>query len=351
MLKYQLDLFLIAASMLFSLVGVAQTDVYADPGFDTNYILSFRDYLVVTVVSTSANNTVAVHDTSGESLSFATNLPASFGLAVDYKWLTAEYTSTFGRTGDPRKGETSMQSLGFGLTSRKFWFRNFFQKTQGYYLENPEYLNPNFNAQTDNYPHRSDIRATIYYAVLNYGFNHRRYSNNAALWQLERQKKSAGSFTAGLTFSYATYSADSALVPSKYRDFFSERDFITAFDFTMLGLNGGYLHTFSFTKSKKFFLSLALIPGVSYQRGSSFSEVSDVAKDKYAFGLHVEARISFGYNGDVWYSSITSTGYAVSTAFDDTNPFTQGYSFFRFVVGYKIRMPETKSALLKKIGL
>ena len=338
-------------SALFPAILIGQTEEWQDPGYDTSYVKSFRDYFVVTLVSANTNNNIAVFDTTNDEVSFATNLPFSFGLAIDYRWFTVEYTSTFGRTGDPNKGETKMSSIGFGLTGRKFWFRNFYQKTQGYYLENPEYFKPEFNPLTDVYPSRSDVQSSVYYANLNYGFNHRKFSNMAALWQLERQKKSAGSFTVGATFSVASYSADSALIPAKYQPMFSGRDFITEFNFIMLGINGGYLHTFAFGKNRKLFVSLALVPGLSYQDGSSYSNVTDRTQKQQTLGAHGEARIVFGYNGDRWYGSMSSIGYAVSSSFDDTNPFTQGYSFFRFVVGYKILMPEHNIQLLKKFGL
>lgn len=322
-----------------------------DPGYDTAYVKSFRDYLVVTFVSSLSGNEISVTDTNDRSITFGTNLPMSFGLGLDYKWFTFEYTSSFGRTGDSQKGNTEMKSIGFGLTGRKFWFRNFYQSTQGYYLENPKYFDNGFDPSTDIYPHRADIRSTVYYASLNYGFNYRKFSNMAALWQLERQKKSAGSFTAGLTYSFAFYEADSALVPKEYQGLFDKDDFITDFDFSMVGLNVGYLHTFSFTRSRKFFISLALIPGISYQEGTSFVKQTDKTKTDSEVGFHTEARFVAGYNGDRWYTSLSSIGYAVTSAFDNANPFSQGYTFGRFVVGYKIKMPETKSTFLKKIGL
>lgn len=328
-----------------------QTEEWQDPGYDTNYVKSFRDYFVLTLVSANTNNSISITDTTNQDVTFATNLPFSFGVALDYRWFTFEYTSTFGRTGDANKGETKMSSIGFGLTGRKFWFRNFYQKTQGYYLENPQYFNPDFNPVTDAYPSRSDVQSSVYYANLNYGFNHRKFSNMAALWQLERQKKSAGSFTVGATVSVATYMADSALIPKKYQPFFDGRDFVTEFDFKMIGVNGGYLHTFAFGKNRKLFISLALIPGISFQNGKAFSAVTENATVEDALGAHVEGRLVFGYNGDRWYGSMSSIGYAVSSNFDNANPFTQGYSFFRFVVGYKFLMPEHKIRLLKKIGL
>lgn len=339
-------------SLLFlSITASSQDTTYKDPGYDTSYIKSFRDDLVVTLVSASSGNEISAIDKKGNPLTFATNLPASFGIGLDYKWLTFEYTSSFGRTGVPEKGYTKMKSLGFGLTTRKFWFRNFYQNTQGYYMKNPEYLNPDFNPATDIYPFRNDVRSSIYYATLNYGFNHRRFSNIAAVWQLERQQKSAGSFTAGLSFSMAEYQSDSALFTEQFESNFDQSEAITDFAFALYGINAGYLHTFSFTKSHKFFVSLTLIPGISYQEGTARFEDSSLRVKKNTFGLHAEGRVVAGYNGDRWYSAISAISYAVTSAFEGTNPFSQGYSFGRIAVGYKFKTKETKSKFLKKLWL
>ncbi len=83
--------------------AVGQNTEWQDPGYDTNYIKSFRDYFVVTLVSANTNNSISVVDTTRGDVSFGTNLPFSFGVALDYRWFTFEYTNTFGRTGDPHK--------------------------------------------------------------------------------------------------------------------------------------------------------------------------------------------------------------------------------------------------------
>ncbi|MFM2135790.1 MAG: hypothetical protein RL021_1190 [Bacteroidota bacterium] len=338
-------------TITLALSAKAQGDGWKDPGYDTSYILSFRDNLVVTLVATTCGNEISATDTTGKTLTFSTNLPTSFGFGLDYKWLTFEYASSFGKTGVPEKGYTQMKSLGFGLTGRKFWFRNFYQNTQGYYLKNPQFLNPDFNPATDTYPLRGDVSTSVYFATLNYGFNYRRFSNIAALWQLERQKKSAGSFTAGLSFSTATHRSDSALFPEQFEKRFNQDDAITRFDFTMYGINCGYLHTFSFTKSRKYFITLSFIPGISYQNGAAVVEDSGQRYEKNALGLHSEARFATGYNGDRWYASMMSVAYLVSSTFEGTNPLAQGYTFGRIAVGYKFTMKETTSPFLKRIGL
>ncbi len=328
-----------------------QVDTTAAPTYDTNYIKSFRDYLVVTLVSSANSNVIGVSDSNGNSVDFAANLPTSFGIGLDYKWLTLELTSSFGSLGEPNKGETTARSISFGLTMRKFWFRNFYQRMQGYHMDNPTYVNPEFNPVFDQYPYRSDLKTTIYFASINYGFNYRRYSHMASLWQLERQRKSAGSFTAGISYAYNSYGADSSLVPSEVQDRFANRDFLVGYFRNIFGLNIGYLYTLAFGNDGKFFISLALIPGLSYQFERAYYDNGLPAESLNGIGVHSEIRGSLGYNGNQWYTTASLAVYVIASAFEGQNPGSVGYGFGRFVVGYKFRLPETKSPFLKKFGL
>ncbi len=321
------------------------------PVYDTSYIESFRDYMVITLVTVRNTNNVSVNDNYGNDVVFSTNLPFYFGLALDYKWLTFEYTSSFNKQGDISMGKTDSKSIGFGITGRKFWFRNFWKKYQGYYMSNPKYYNPDFDPEIDEYLLRPDLKTTIYFANLNYGFNYRKFSNIASLWQLEKQKKSAGSFTAGLSFAYINYAADSSLIMPEWEENFNENVLIKEFNLLVFGINGGYLHTFPMFKRRRLFISLALIPGLSYQTGQATHESNEQLPQKNMIGAQTEARIVLGYNHKRWYTSLSTIGYYLTNSFSEENPINQDYTFFRFMIGYKIKMPETKSALLKKIGL
>jgi hypothetical protein len=326
-------------------------DTSLGPSYDTSYIKSFRDNFVLTFVTSANSNIVGTSDSLGNDYDFATNLPTSFGLGFDYKWLTLELTSSFGNLGDPKKGETEATSFSFGLTMRKLWFRNFFQHMRGYHLENPTIINPGFDPQTDNYPYRPDVTTTVYFASINYGFNYRRYSHMASLWQLERQRKSAGSFTAGLSYAYNTYSADSALVPRAFQERFENQQFVLGYIKNVVGINLGYLYTLALGNDGRFFISLALIPGLSYQHERAFYDNDLPAQTFNGAGVHAELRGSLGYNGDKWYVAASLAGYAIASAFEGQNPSSVGYGFGRLAIGYKFTLPETKSPFLKKFGL
>lgn len=323
----------------------------SDPGFDSSYIESFDGDLTMSVVAQSNNNNISLKNVLKEEVTFATNLPVSYGIALDYKWLSLGFTSSLGRIPDKEKGFTQLRNFGFGINMRKLTFRNFYQITQGYYLANPGYFNPDFNPATDTYPQRDDLRSSIYYATLNYIFNHKTFSNEAALFQLERQKQSAGTFVTGLTYSYVTYQADSALVPPEYQYLFLGNNFITTLYVNLFGFNAGYMHTFVLTKNYKFFYSLGIIPGLSYQHGSAYYGDGQLPASRSTLGFHAEGRMTLGYNGDKWYAATSIIGYALGGRIHDVNPYNQGFSFLRFSVGYRFKKVEHSNEQLKKIGL
>ena len=343
---------------LLSFVTVVSISLQASsndtiPEYDTTYIESYRDYLVVTLVSVWNANSVTITDNDGIDVSYGTDVPWHFGFALDYKWLTLELTRSLNKEEYAKTAfaATEARSFGFGLTGRRFWFRNFWKKYKGYYLQNPGYMNPNFDPAIDEIPQRNDLETTIYFANLNYGFNYKRFSNMAALWQLEKQKKSAGSFTAGISFATIRYSADSSLIRYEWRQNFEEDALIKKYNLKLFGINGGYLHTFSMFKKKNLFISLAAIPGLSYQVGEAVVGDEERKERKEGFGSQTELRVVLGFNHYRWYTSFSGNFYLISNNFAENNTIFQDYSFIRFMVGYKIKMRETKSEFLKKLRL
>jgi len=350
MAKYKrIFLLFFIGSFLTNMQALAQDTI---PNYDTSYIESYRDYMVITLVSVWNANNVRITDNHGDDVSFATDMPWHFGFAVDYKWITLELTRNLDKKyAETARTATEAKSFGFGLTGRKFWFRNFWKKYKGYYMQNPDYFNPNFDPLVDEYPERSDLETTIYFANLNYGFNYRRFSNTASLWQLEKQKKSAGSFTAGLSFAYTRYGADSSLIIPEWRENFEEDAIIKSYNLTLFGVNGGYLHTFSMFRKKNLFISLALIPGLSYQVGKAVVGEEEIEVKRESIGTQTELRFVLGYNHKRWYTSFSGNFYLISNNFAEKNTIFQDYSFLRFMLGYKIKLRKTKSRFLKELRL
>lgn len=335
----------------------SQTDidtmvVEAPLSYDTNYVHSYYDKLVVTTVLSRKIQTIDVVNGDDISLNYSTHSGYNVGIGLDYKWLTFEFGTRIPFSGnDPRKGETDNFYFGFGVTGRRWTFRNFVDIDAGYYLTNPDVIYSGYLDSNGTYPIRKDMGSFSYLATLNYTFNNKKYSNQAALFQLERQKKSAGSFMLGAFCGLQVIVGDSSLVPSALFDQYPDGRDIAGMVVNTIGLNAGYAYNFSFGRERKLFANIALIPGISYQSGALI-RVSDTT-DAFAFeeaGIQTEFRLSAGYNGDDYYGGMLLHIFSINTALPNGDSFSSAYPSVRFYFGYRFAFKHNVG-ILKRIGL
>jgi hypothetical protein len=336
-------------TLLDRISALLAEDTLAGPNYDTAYIKSYRDNFVVTLVNTVNSGSVNITSSNGKSLQYSTNLANNWGIGLDYKWFTFEYTTYIPglSSSDPTKGVTDHFNLGFGITGRKWWFRNFIARYNGYYVEDPTAIDTAWDPG-EAYPVRNDLGSFTYLASFNYGFNYRRYSHNAFLWQLERQKRSQGTWVAGVTFWYNSLSSDSSLVPAYIRADFPDAANFNQVNRIILSLNGGYSYTLALWK--KGFLSGLLVPGITMQRQVFFFPDGLANKDTdWGLGLMAEFRVALGYNGDTWYTSLSYGNYVAAGNVSPDVTIGSGSGVVRFAVG--VRLPGLNNPFLKKFGL
>lgn len=323
-------------------------------GYDSGYVISFRDNFVLTLVNETKSSNIAVSflsDKKSYLLDYKTNTINTWGLGLDYKWFTFEFTVKMPwYTPDPQYGKIESSGLGFGFTGRKWAFRNFFEKNTGYYLTNTDEWLPGYRDQHNHYYLRPDISTFIYYSSLNYVFNNKHFSNNASLWQLERQNRKAGTFVAGATYIFNNFRADSSIIPYTGIDSLP-RSNNTYFALNSIGVNMGYMGTLPFGKRKKMFITIALIPGISRQWGDITIDNVGVKQVKGLWGFQSEFRFGIGYNGDKWYVGSIAKNYANTNHINSNEPFSIGEKYGRFYVGYRFNSPKIKNKYLQMLRL
>ncbi len=302
------------------------------PAHDTNYIKSYYDKLSITAISKLKNNQFSIYNyINGEDITFSTNKLVTYGLAIDYKWVTLElaYPIKVLSPGNPNLGKTKGVELSFGLNKRKWWFRTFYEYNKGYYAVN----NPYDPHGTKGEEHlRPDIRNEIFFASMYYGFNHRKFSYLSALWQIEKQKKSASSFTAGLTVARNKISADSSLIPLILLDGDSiSQPFETSLN-NYYVLNAGAVGTLVF--ARHFFITGTFVPGQSFLHGHWHDVGGRRYKKPMTLGLALEFKFGGGYVGDRF-----SAGFNMLTtkiiSYEKANnlEYSQSYTPFRVFLG------------------
>lgn len=343
--------FLLAAGQM----GWAQetkVEVRASPnsGFDSTYIKRFPNRLVVRLINEYQLAEVGYQPSGLDELSYQTNNPENFGFGIDYKWISFEYTaSTSLFPAEPQYGRTILNGFGLGLSSRKLWFKAFYQTNKGFYLDETEKWIPGYSKIGEAYK-RPDLETRTFFSSLTYGFNSRKFSNSAALYQLEQQKKGAGSFCVGVTIAHNSYSADSSIVPQRNAKKF-EFHLLESSRLLSMGLNVGYLHTFVWGDNSQWFCSLAIIPGILFQSGTLKLEAEKEKPVTSWTGGYAEGRLSIGYNSSRWLVGLGTRAFSMFSSANESNPLSITYTSGQLFLGYRIQLPETRNPLLKKVGL
>lgn len=302
--------------------------------YDSDYVDSYyTHFLHITALGVLQSHDIGVSNIRDKvAVNFAPNTAFRFGLGVDYRIFSLEFSRVINAIDapDPQKGNTENFSLRLGVTGRRLLASMLIQSYRGVYISNPQQVYPNWN-NTNPFPLRSDIVSEVLLGSLNYFFNHERYSTMASLWQIDRQKKSAGSFTAGITASVAHLKADSSFIPLEVTLASNPNERLKEGYSYLVGLNAGYGHNFIIFK--KFFINGLIIPGIDFQMNRSINVNNEKVASRPGIGYHGDLRLIAGYNGTRYYGGAHySNYYLVNRVESDVNVnLFNGY--IRFFIG------------------
>lgn len=330
------------------IIRILNGDSLAPPDHDTTYVTTYRSNLTVSAVSRYQFVDVDLLRGDGDALSFSSNTNEQYGVGLSYKWLSAELTFDvpFLSSSDPALGPTESRGFGLGYTGRRLWARTFINATTGFHLEDPERWVAG-HRPGDATITRPDLNTITWLLSVNYALSgKKRYSHNAALFQEERQKRSAGTFVAGVLGWLSVVQADSSLLPRTLLDTFGLASGPTRVERALAGFTFGYTHTFSFRE--KVFFHLGLQPGLAYMKQNLFFEGMDPMADRNAAFI-MEMKTGTGYNGDRWYASITASYFLSNARLADDLSLGANHGFTRLAAGLRFGGPKIK--LLRKVGL
>ena len=311
---------------------------------DTSYVKEYYNDLQITLVGIDKGHNAELSDKSlAKTLKYASNTGATFGFGLDYRFLTFEYSRDIPGlfNADPAKGTGESFSARFGLTGRKWVFSGLLQSYQGMYIKNPDEIDPSWDTETQGYPHRDDIGSTVVFGSINYYFNAKKYSTLAALWQLNRQLKSAGSVVAGLTIRTNALYADSNVIPRNLNRYFNTDDQFKVGINSSIGINLGYAYNYVF--KEKFFASVMFVPGINMQTGNLEFFNGDEISYKSKLGFHGDFRCIIGYNADRYYGGIHYANYYLQHAFDTRLTLGESTTYLRFFVGRRFGFTKHSS--------
>ncbi len=314
-----------------------KSDTLKNKTKDTTHIESFYSNICLTnlMVARTFDFTLShpylKNQANSTAVTYQTVLPVNMGLALDYKWLSLEYTVGL-QTG--LNQEASWQrSFRTGITGKRIWAKVFWQEYQGFKdfsLDTVQTLLPN-NTHISNL--RKDIYAQMAYIGVMYAFNKKTYSHLASLFQVDRQRKSAGTWAAGFSYAKNYIQADSALIQYDYKNKNDNLD-IKRVGSGFISLQGGYAHTFVI--KKKWFFHISLFPAFSVQNNHIRFMNNRLERFTFVYGFNTELQSSFGFNSDKFFVGIKFKNMLFVDNLNNEGFYSYNLSQFRFFLGFRL---------------
>ncbi|RYZ51204.1 MAG: DUF4421 domain-containing protein [Sphingobacteriales bacterium] len=282
--------------------GAAQgIDLLSSPT-DPAYISDFSDQLTVrTFLSRKIIGYQVGKQGEQHEAEYSPNDLTSVGVGFSYKFLSlnANFNIPALNNDDEKYGKTKSLDLATYFYLRKFTVDAFVQIYKGHFLSENDIL----SNKPANRPYliRPDLQTQFYGVNVQYIFNHSKFSYRAAFLQNEWQRKSAGSFLAGINLHHIRVKADSFIIPDQVYDptFGKQPELFRQTAMYSVGVDGGYAHTF--VLKEHFFTTIALMAGVGGNRTNLSNP--DIGLDMSGFGLHLNGtlRLAAGYNSEKWF--------------------------------------------------
>lgn len=334
---------------------IALTRLGAQNTIDTSFIRPFTDRPQLTFEFAQRNQKIDLVNPANEKqkISYEPNNRINFITSFDYRWLSLSL-GLFSFDGDDgaQKGSTQQFALRFSINSKRVWNSNFLQLYNGYYLSNPQEI-PQWVPAQNSFPIRPDISTLTWFSNIYYCFSPSSFSYRAALWQLERQEKSAGSFLAGASyrFNWITSDESTTMIPAALYSDYAEANRAVAVQQSTLAFHAGYVHTF--VARKYWYFTVFFMPGLAVENG--FYKADDLIQRSFESELAAaaELRLVGGYNGDRFFCgmsghSITYSGTRKADLWVNTSTSTA-----RLFAGYRFqKVDRTKGPkLLRFVGL
>ena len=255
------------------------------------YYEDLTDLLSLKLYSLTKSNTLdLVHAPDGRVI-LKPNGNTGLGFGVNYKFigLALSFGLPSSQSSIDKYGKTSDFDLQVSFFGKKIGFDGYLQGYKGYYMANPQ---DHVDWDEAYYPQVGDLRIRSIGANAFYLFNSENFSYKAAYIRNVVQKKSAGSFSAGIYFYQDVVTSDNGFLPDEISDSVWSSFDLKQFNALSLGISFGYQYTFVIKEN--FFVSLQGTPGIGYRRLSGKTVAEDLGIVNQLAG-QLQARMAIGY--------------------------------------------------------
>ena len=271
------------------------------------------------------------------SLNYLSNFVLSSGVRVRYKGVNFQAGARLPiQRLDEQLGTTKNFSIGVSVVKRKYMVQTKYETFSGFYLQNTKNWLQNYSQATGrDFYIRPDLRAQSLFTIYNYVLNHKRFSNPAAVFHFERQKKAAFGIALGASHMYHKIEADSNLIPSQSTlalHQFSNVYFVSH----TLGLQLGLMGTIPLFHQKHWYVTASIIPGYSLQAGRTTRGFQQLFPLQFYSGLTNELRFGVGYNTKQWFAGLQISSFGNIVKVRDSEIFIVQNAYFRISTGFRL---------------
>ncbi|HSH66002.1 MAG TPA: DUF4421 family protein, partial [Bacteroidia bacterium] len=325
-----------------------------NPFYDTNYVKTYsKVFTLGASVSSKRLKMEFKEKSSGRILQYNPAIIYSPGVFVNTSLVGFSIMPGFAgiHENSVKKGTSDFNDYQFNIFTRRFLFDISLQLYSGFYLSNTRsYKEYAFDEMKENYYKRPDLDAISGNFNIFYVFNNRKFSSRAPFSFTQSQVKSAGSCIIGTYLSDFAFTADSSVVGSQIQGLFSTFPFMKSGNSFSTGLSFGYAYTF--VAKKKFYVSIALIPGLGFNKLSLERTDYTTLTGDNEISAKLKSTFGIGYNNSKWFwgCMFISDNYFSSSA---SVPMEVQYqiSKFRFFAGRRFNAKKVEDTILKKAGI
>ena len=322
-MKYLLFL-LILLTGWFSQVN-SQADVSGD-SLD-QYVEDMTQLFNLRVYTLTKLNTLEIINPP-DKIILRPNGNTNIGIGFNYKrlGLAVAFGRPLSQSSIEKYGLTNRLDMQVSMYGKRIGLDGFMQWYQSYYMANPSDF---VNWDKPEYPQEKDLQVFSIGASGFYLFNSEKFSYRAAYLRNEIQKKSAGSFSAGIFFYHDMVRSENGFVPVEFPDSIHDDFDLKDFDATTLGILIGYQHTIVI--SKNFFVNIQATPGLGFRR-LDVTAVNGESSPENSPAWQVLGRLALGYEFDWFYIGAMGSIVWRSYKYKDYE-IDLGTEQFRFTIG------------------
>ena len=201
--------------------------------------------------------------TESQYLNFSPSLGTKLGVYFGWRWIFLGYTFDVEDLFGGNKNKTKKKEMSLNIYSSKFGIDLYYRKTgndfklrsiNGFHQDFKELQNIQFDG----------LRSTINGVNAYWIFNHKKFSYPAAYSQSTNQRRSAGSFMAGFSYSQHKISFDCEKLPASVLQQLSPSLRFNHIKYSDYSLGFGYGYNWVFAKN--WVSNLSLLPGIGYKK-------------------------------------------------------------------------------------